>query len=105
MRRAMSIWTVVFAVLSTWLIEMFGAAIVGSGHLMRGRLGEVLGGFVGGLMVAGPAFLVYMAVMLPIDRHFGFRCPHCGRSLTLRCLHQRVLQTGECSLCHAKVFD
>jgi hypothetical protein len=101
----LAIWTVLFAVTATWLIEVFGTSISDYGRLVRGNLGELLGGLVVGLTLGVLAALAWLAVVLPLDRSFGLRCPHCHRSLTLRCRHERVLQTGQCSLCGQKVLN
>jgi hypothetical protein len=100
-----SAWTVLFAVAVTWLIHACGASICDYGRLIRGQLGEFLGGAVGGLTLAVPAALVWLAVVLPLDRGLGLHCPHCHRSLTLRCRHERVVETGLCSLCGGKVLN
>lgn len=52
-----------------------------------------------------PIFGLFALLLYLADRRLGLRCPHCHRSLTLRCVHERVLQSGECSLCHERVFD
>jgi len=52
-----------------------------------------------------PVFGLFVLSLYLADLRLGLRCPHCRRSLTLRCLHERVLQSGACSLCHGKVFD
>ncbi len=40
-----------------------------------------------------------------VDRRIGLRCPHCGRSLTLRCDPRKIIASGLCPDCHEKVFD
>jgi hypothetical protein len=100
-----SVWTVVFAGTTAWIIVTFGGSIGDYGQFVRGHLGEFLGGAAGGLTLGAPALLVWLAVVLALDRGLGLRCPHCHRSLTVRCLHHQVLQTGECSLCHGRAFD
>jgi predicted RNA-binding Zn-ribbon protein involved in translation (DUF1610 family) len=40
-----------------------------------------------------------------VDRRIGLRCPHCGRSLTLRCDPRKVAASGVCPGCHENVFD
>ena len=52
-----------------------------------------------------PIFGFFVLLLYLADRRLGLRCPHCHRSLTLRCLHERLLQSGECSLCHRRVFE
>lgn len=47
-----------------------------------------------------PLLLVYL-----LDRRIGLCCPHCGRSLTLRCRYRAVISTGHCELCHESVFQ
>ena len=49
--------------------------------------------------------VIPMALIVYIDRRIGVRCPHCGKSLTLRCRHKVVADTGKCELCHQPVFD
>ena len=78
------------------------------GRTVRSRFGEATGGAIGGLLIGsigGLLLLLWLGVMLAFDRRFGIRCPHCHRSLTARCLPKHVLETGKCSLCHAKIFD
>jgi hypothetical protein len=100
-----SIWSVVFAATTPWIIQMLGTTIGNYGHFVRGHLGELVGGAVGGLTLGVPAMLAWLAVVLALDRRFGLRCPHCHRSLTLRCRHEQVVQTGQCSLCHGVVIN
>jgi hypothetical protein len=98
-------WSVVFIVSVVLLIHTLGASIQSSGQFIRSHVGEALGGFIGGLLFGVPPLLVWLAVAWFLDRQFGIRCPHCHRSLTARSLPRRVLHTGECSLCHARVFE
>lgn len=58
-----------------------------------------------GLLVSLATMLAWLGGALPLDRAFGFRCPHCHRSLTLRCHHKLVVQTGRCSACGQEVFN
>ncbi len=72
------------------------------------HLPEIVAAGLFGISIAlyvAPVFGLFVLLLYLADRQLGLRCPHCHRSLTLRCLHERVLQTGECSLCHEKVFD
>jgi hypothetical protein len=90
------------------LMESFDAAVRSYGETIRSRFGEVIGGAIGGASVAAVLsipLLLWVGVMIAFDRRFGIRCPYCHRSLTARCLPGRVLESGECSFCHAKVFD
>jgi Zn ribbon nucleic-acid-binding protein len=57
------------------------------------------------LLFGAPPLLAWLAIALLLDRQFGIRCPHCRRSLTVRFCSHRVLDTGECSLCGARLFD
>ena len=98
-------WSVVFIVLAVLLIQVLGPSIQSFGHSIRSVCGEFVGGLVGGLLFGVPPLLAWLVVSLFLDRQFGLRCPHCRRSLTARSLPRRVLDTGECSLCHAQVFD
>ncbi len=75
---------------------------------LRRHLPEVLASGVFGLIGAVyvvPLFALFVLLLYLADRRLGAQCPHCRRSLTLRCLHERVLRSGECSLCHERVFD
>src|ERR1022692_3702065 len=94
-----AIWTVVFAGGAAWLVEVFGASIAAYGRFILGHLGGPLGGAVGGLTLGSGAMLVWLAIALALDSRFGLRCPHCHRSMTVRSLSHKVMQTGECSLC------
>lgn len=49
------------------------------------------------IMVA--PILAAVAILALIDRRMGIPCPHCGKSLTLRCRHDEVLKTRRCGLC------
>jgi hypothetical protein len=105
MQWLITAWSAVFIVPVVLLIHTFGAPIQSSGQFIRSHVGEVLGGLIGGLLFGVPPLLAWFAVAWWLDRQFGIRCPHCHRSLTGRSLPRRVLDTGECSLCHARVFD
>jgi hypothetical protein len=95
----------VLAGAAAWCIEVFGHAISDYERFLRGHLGGAFGGVVGGVTIAVPTMLVWMAAVITLDRWFGVRCPHCHGSLTLRCLHRQVAESGVCSLCHEKVLD
>jgi hypothetical protein len=72
------------------------------------RVPEIVTTALFGVSIAvyvAPVFGLFVLLLYLADRRLGLRCPHCHRSLTLRCLHERVLQSGECSLCHGRVFD
>ena len=89
-------------------IDAFASPLTSYGAAIRSRFGEAIGGAIGGLTagwIASIPLLIFVGVMLAIDRRFGVRCPHCHRSLTARCLPEHVLESGECSLCHKRVFD
>ncbi len=103
--RIVALWSVAFAGATAWLIEVFGGSTGTYGQSIRGHLGELFGGSVGGLTLGASALLVWLGVALMLNRRFGLRCPHCQRSLTVRALPQQVLQTGRCSLCHGRAFD
>jgi hypothetical protein len=98
-------WSVLFIIPVVLLIHALGPSIQSFGHTVRSSCDEILGGFIGGLVLGVPPLFGWLAVALFLDRQFGIRCPHCHRSLTARSLPRRVLDTGECSLCHARVFD
>lgn len=55
-------------------------------------------------ILVSPIVLALLLVKL-LDRRIGVRCPHCGKSLTLRCHYRVVANTGQCELCHESVFD
>jgi hypothetical protein len=48
--------------------------------------------------------LLPVGVMTLIDRRIGIRCPNCGLSLTMRCMHEKVLITRKCSNCKSTVL-
>jgi hypothetical protein len=97
-------WSLFFIVPVVLLIQRFGASIQSAGYFIRSHVGEVLGGLIGGLLFGVPPLLAWFAVAWWLDRQFGIRCPHCHRSLA-RSSACRVLDTGQCSLCHARIFD
>jgi hypothetical protein len=105
MHWIISAWTVVLVVVMALLLQMVGDSIQFYGQFLRGHLGEVAGGAVGGLTLAPWPMLVWVAGALLLNRQFGIRCSHCHRSLTGRCLPSRVVQSGECCHCHTRVFD
>jgi hypothetical protein len=55
-------------------------------------------------ILVSPVVLALVLIHL-LDRRIGLRCPHCARSLTLRCRYRIVARTGECQLCHGSLFD
>lgn len=72
------------------------------------RLPEIVAAALFGVSIAlyvAPVFGLFVLLLYLADRRLGLRCPHCLRSLTLRCPHERVLASGECSLCHERVFE
>ncbi len=76
--------------------------------ILRQHLPDIVAAGVFGISIAvyvAPIFGLFVLLLYLADRRLGLRCPHCQRSLTLRCLHERVLQSGQCSLCHERVFD
>jgi hypothetical protein len=87
-----------------WISPLIG----GCGVWLRCRLqNEAVAGLIGGLVVgvvSAPLLLLSLGPFLWVDRQFGVRCPGCRRSVTLRCLHSRVLQTGKCCLCQEPLF-
>ena len=97
---------IILASLLAWMIE---PTIRGFGTWVRGHLqSEVAVGLVGGLVcgvVIAPLLLIPLVPALWVDRRFGLRCPNCRRSVTLRCHHYEVLQTGKCCLCHQFLFE
>ena len=50
------------------------------------------------------AFVAGGFAMQSLDRRFGFRCPHCGHSLTFRRHPARIIASGSCPDCHESVF-
>lgn len=90
------------------LIGDFDVQLRSYGASLTLRYGDSIGGALAGLSVAPVVvlpLLLCVSVILAFDRRVGRRCPHCHRSLTARCLPQRVLDSGECSLCHMRVFE
>ena len=90
-----------FAVWISPLFDPFGV-------WLRSQFQEAVVGLVGGLVigvVCGPLLLVTLVPFLWVDRRFGLRCPSCQRSVTMRCLHSQVLQTGRCCLCQHPLFE
>jgi len=51
------------------------------------------------------SFCVGAWAMHLVDRRIGLRCPHCGRSLILRCVPRKIIASGLCPDCHEKVFE
>ena len=96
-------------VLGSLLVWWASPWISGFGAWVRGQLrDEALVGLVGGLaasIVLIPLLLIPLAPALWVDRRFGMRCPSCRRSVTLRCRHSQVLQTGRCCLCQHPLFE
>jgi hypothetical protein len=91
-----------------YFTDRFGQPLNRLHDTLRQHLPEVVAAGLFGISIAvyvAPIFGLFVLLVYLADRWFGLRCPHCRRSLTLRCLHERVLQSGECSLCHGKVFD
>jgi hypothetical protein len=91
-----------------YLTDRLGQPLNKLHEFLRQRLPEVVAAGLFGISIAiyvAPIFGLFALLLYLADRRFGLRCPHCRRSLTLRCLHERVLQSGECSLCHQRVFD
>jgi hypothetical protein len=111
-RRIMFVVFPVFAGLGAYLlahgIELLGGPFGQFGTTVRTQYGEVAGGAIGGLlagaMVSIP-LLLCVAVMYAIERRIGVRCPHCHCSVANGCLPRQVLESGECSSCHRRVFD
>jgi len=72
------------------------------------HLPEVVSAALFGISIAisvAPIFGLFVLLLCLAHRRLGRRCPPCHRSLTPRCLHERVLHSGECSLCHERVFE
>jgi hypothetical protein len=69
---------------------------------------EAMTGLLAGLligMILVPILLLPVLPILWVDKMLGVKCPHCGRSLTLRCAHSEVIETGYCTLCKSPVFE
>ncbi len=99
----------VVIVLASLLVLWADPWIRGFGAWFRGQVQpEALAGLVFGL-AAGVAFapllLIPLVPVLWVDRRFGLRCPGCAHSVTLRCRHGQVLQTGRCCLCQQFLFE
>jgi hypothetical protein len=91
-----------------YLTDVLGDPLNRLHDALSERLPEIVAAGLFGISIAlyvAPVFGFLVFLFYLADRRLGLRCPHCHRSLTLRCLHERVLQTGECSLCHERVFD
>ena len=78
------------------------------GRVLRARFdNEVIHGIIAGCIafvwLARFVLIPFMLLIL-YDRRVGKVCPNCGRSLTLRCVHSRVLTSGKCGLCSHDVF-
>ncbi len=106
-RRVMRFTPLVFPGFAA--VGMLGIFFVGLPITMTVR--NYVGGNVGIMLaiVSSIPFVVLplllpMAVMLRIDRRFGIRCPNCNVSLTMRCLHEKVLITRKCSHCKSTVL-
>jgi hypothetical protein len=97
---------IALAALFVWWI---GPLIGGFGAWLRSQFqNEAVVGLVSGLVGAvllAPLLLIPLVPALWVDRRFGVRCPVCRRSVTLRCLHSQVLQTGQCCLCQQPLFE
>ncbi len=92
----------------TIVTDILGQPLNRLHDILSRHLPEIVAAGLFGLSIViyvAPVFGLFALLLYLADRCFGLRCPHCHRSLTLRCLHERVLQTEECSLCHGKVFD
>lgn len=79
------------------------------GSEIRSRVqDETLTGLIGGLIVSAlivPFLLLLVLPALLVDKLFGVKCPHCRRSVTLRCAHAAVIESGRCSHCKQVLFD
>ncbi len=88
--------------------DRFGQPLNKVHDILRQHLPEVMAAGLFGISIAvclTPIIGLFVLLLYLADRRLGLRCPHCQRSLTLRCSHERVLQSGKCSLCHEGVFD
>jgi hypothetical protein len=99
----------VLIALSSLFVCWDGSLIRGFGTWLRSQFQDeavvgLVGGFVSGVVLA-PLLLIPLVPALWVDRRFGLRCLHCRRSVTLRCRHSQVLQTGRCCLCQRPLFD
>ncbi|MEQ8787303.1 MAG: hypothetical protein RIC55_13440 [Pirellulaceae bacterium] len=90
-------------------VGYFGPWLTALGNQIRNQVqDEVLGGLVGGLLASVLVVPVLLLVWLPafwVDRRIGVRCPNCKRSVTLRCRHLIVLETGRCTFCQHALFE
>jgi hypothetical protein len=69
---------------------------------------EGIVGLVGGLVMGIPLAVLLGGTVLPaiwFDRRNGKMCPGCRRSLTLRCMPAKVLESGCCPFCKTRVFS
>lgn len=108
--RAQAIVVLVALALPTFvltrLVPVFdGLRRIGSATL---RVGDDHSRWIAGLAVCLIVFTsffgVFVVLMLIVDRRVGIRCPHCGRSTTLRCRAEHLIQTGKCCFCDGIVL-
>ncbi len=102
---ATTAWTAVFLIAVLYLLRTHGEWARSYGSVLQVRFGRIGGGVIFGCSILLVVAVVYLAVVVLLDRLLGVSCPHCHRSLTLRCTPERVLERGECPLCHGKVLE
>ncbi len=98
-------WTVAFIALVLGFFRLAGKWLRQYGDALRARFGSAGAAWVAAALLGLLVLAIYAVVVIVLDRRHGVRCPHCHRSITLRCQAERVLESGECTLCHAKIFD
>lgn len=92
-------------VLATVLLLWAEPAIrLGGQQLQNDWVAGLLFGLIGSVVLS-PLVLLLLLPVWWVDRRFGVRCPHCGRSVTLRCHHSRVVESGRCCKCQGFLFE
>src|SRR3954451_19049955 len=100
-------WLMLVALLlPLWVsFEWVGPIIDRHGKMVRQ---EGVVGLLAVLVIGVVQALLVLVSLLPfwwVDRRYGLKCPHCGRSVTLRCHLHKVLRSGKCCLCQAVLFE